>query len=1336
MKHLLTFLVVFASFYASSQAVARITSPDQTICACDNVTLSSSTSSPGNSPIVRTIWSILGPENIADTTAQGQNLILPLCLPGTYDVSIINQHQNGTTSVAQEFGFITVNSNPTALINASVNSCQVPFGVTYSNGGTGGAGITASWTFESGNPATFTGDNPPVINYNVAGSYDVQLIVTNTLTGCRDTAFRTMVVSNFAAGIILPTGPLCEGEPLQFTDNSTVGANTFSWIFENGNPGTSTSQNPTASFPVGTHTITLQSGNTSIGCNGITTAEITVLPKPVPSFTVDPTTGCAPMTAAFTNTSVNATGATFVWNYGDGSGTFTGQNSPAHIYTGNGTYTPTLTMTGSNGCTASVSGGPIVLTSPVAAFTFTENNLCEPKNVTFNDNSTAPNPGIQSWTWIFGDGSPNQVNFTNASVNHDYMCGEYTPSLVIAMANGCRDTVAGNEIRVGTLLPIAFTADTILRCIKTPIQFTSLTPIACPHDPSDLIYNWMFNGTPESGDSVYMKQFTDTTQNAAYAVDVALQIDFRGCRSSDTIVDFVYIKAPVSRFSIDNLLFCDQGQQPSPLGKMVTVNDLASIYGHVGTIDHNLTPTGPLTTVPDQATDDVVVTYKWDDGNQDVIEDDTQLEDADKGFITHVFDNYGSYQVWQIIENRSTGCIDSTSVNVHVSWIETSYVFDIAGPDSVCINTPFNFTSTSGTHGVPVAVPETHAPLNYSFNMISGGPVTGSGSTQNQTFTHTYFTPGDYDVVLTTTNAVGCSATHTDHITAFALPVASFTLDDTDGCVGISYTSTATNTSTHPAGSFGFGNDNTGWASSDAFHWTINPNGGTVTNPITDLRSETVSSAINNTTTFSLFVIDGFGCQSSIVSLSANVQQPVADFIFPTNVCDGTAGLADASISSGVQPMTYEWYVNTQPDGTPDGTLQQQPYVLTSAGLSQTHTYCLVVEDNIQCPDTICKSVTVSKPVASFTDVKSGSGTDENGNFVCPPVVVNFTNTSQSVNAITSFQWHLGLNQTLPDPYAPTTSTQEDPTGMQYIFSGTYDLYFIIQDAVGCTDTLFVDDYLVIGGPSGTPSVTEASTICGQTFVYDLADLTNVTSWSWSMGDGTTVVSADSTPPFMYTYSGVQTYLPVVTLYDDDGCAVPYTDVVTILPNGVTANFTASPTEINLGTTVYFDENSSSQSGNILTWIWDFGDGRIDTVSNGNQITNQYFIGGDVPVVLTVIDDRGCMDDYTLSLYVDVNFDMPNVFTGMGSDGPNADLLLFADVFIDFEITIVNRWGNTVYEGKRDPSRPRYLWDGIDQKSGKLCQDGTYFYILKGVLKNDEPVDIHGFVTLIASVRP
>ena len=62
----------------------------------------------------------------------------------------------------------------------------------------------------------------------------------------------------------------------------------------------------------------------------------------------------------------------------------------------------------------------------------------------------------------------------------------------------------------------------------------------------------------------------------------------------------------------------------------------------------------------------------------------------------------------------------------------------------------------------------------------------------------------------------------------------------------------------------------------------------------------------------------------------------------------------------------------------------------------------------------------------------------------------------------------------------------------------------------------------------------------------------------------------------------------------------------------------------------------------------------------------------------------------------------------------------------EFNCIIVNRWGNIVYEFN-DASG---AWDGRD-KGGNIVNEGTYFYTIKAVLDNDEPLEKHGNIQVI-----
>ena len=118
---------------------------------------------------------------------------------------------------------------------------------------TTGYQATRTWTFEGGNPATSTEENPRVI-YSTPGTYRVSLTVTN---GCGENtkteeSYITVtepqtgeppVADFFSAPYILE-----EGFRVDFFDLSTNLPTSWSWTFENGTPATSTEQNPVVTY--------------------------------------------------------------------------------------------------------------------------------------------------------------------------------------------------------------------------------------------------------------------------------------------------------------------------------------------------------------------------------------------------------------------------------------------------------------------------------------------------------------------------------------------------------------------------------------------------------------------------------------------------------------------------------------------------------------------------------------------------------------------------------------------------------------------------------------------------------------------------------------------------------------------------------------------------------------------------------------------------------------------------------------------------------------------------------------------------------------------------------
>jgi PKD repeat protein len=86
---------------------------------------------------------------------------------------------------------------------------------------------------------------------------------------------------------------------------------------------------------------------------------------PVANFSGTPTTGTAPLTVTFTDTSTNSP-ASWNWTFGDGN--FSVLQNPVHTYTRAGTYTVSLNATNSAGSNTTVRAGYIHVIIPIPGF--------------------------------------------------------------------------------------------------------------------------------------------------------------------------------------------------------------------------------------------------------------------------------------------------------------------------------------------------------------------------------------------------------------------------------------------------------------------------------------------------------------------------------------------------------------------------------------------------------------------------------------------------------------------------------------------------------------------------------------------------------------------------------------------------------------------------------------------------------------------------------------------------------------------------------------------------------------------------------------------------------
>ena len=141
-------------------------------------------------------------------------------------------------------------------------------------------------------------------------------------------------VADFTANPLIGASPL----PVQFTDHSQ---NEESRVWDFGDGTNSTDPNPAHTYStVGNYTAKLTVNNKNGTNSNVTT--LTVLGSlpvyPVPNFNANPTSGIAPLTVYFTDSSQNA--AVWSWNFGDGN--TSSEQNPTHTYSAEGTYTVNL----------------------------------------------------------------------------------------------------------------------------------------------------------------------------------------------------------------------------------------------------------------------------------------------------------------------------------------------------------------------------------------------------------------------------------------------------------------------------------------------------------------------------------------------------------------------------------------------------------------------------------------------------------------------------------------------------------------------------------------------------------------------------------------------------------------------------------------------------------------------------------------------------------------------------------------------------------------------------------------------------------------------------------
>lgn len=310
------------------------------------------------------------------------------------------------------------------------------------------------------------------------------------------------------------------------------------------------------------------------------------------------------------------------------------------------------------------------------------------------------------------------------------------------------------------------------------------------------------------------------------------------------------------------------------------------------------------------------------------------------------------------------------------------------------------------------------------------------------------------------------------------LVIANFTTNDINGCAPLTVNFTNESVGTHYLWDFG---------SNDTTSLIYNPT-HTFNTP--------------GTYTVNLYVVDSARCNIADTASTVVIVHPVPDAqaTAATQICSSTFDFTNTS--SGANGLQYNWDFG---DNT-SSALTNPSHTYTSNG---TYTVALNVTSDMGCEDSI-------KFPVQLTLIADSIGI---GGAYCADSIVPVQLFSSGG---TSYAWTptTGLNNAnSATPIAqPTITTTYSVTISETDFSG---------DVCASTQTVTIQV-----NPSVTADFTSIPNVCGNTYQFNDASASAITTWNWNFGD--TFFSPIQNPSHSYANPG--TYTVTLAVQNNFGC--------------------------------------------------------------------------------------------------------------------------------------------------------------------------------------------------------
>jgi hypothetical protein len=1088
----------------------------------------------GNVTITYTVTNTFGCVNTTTTTIQVKALPTAVILPPPATQFCIGESMNLQASNA--FGYLWSNGATTQTTTVSTSG-------NYTVTVTGNNGCVATSA-----PLTITVTPAPTVaaiqgssNLCVGSSYNFTSATANGLWSSSNTSVLNV---NTTSGLVTPTAAGTATITYNVANipgclNTTPGSASTTVTINTAPVAQITSAGATTFCQGGSVSLSANSGASYLWSNGATTQTISATSSGAYTVTVTNTNGCSTTSlpvAVTVNALPNANilpGANV--NVCAGSSVMLSTGSAAAYAWSNGATTPTIsvsaagtftvTLTGSNGCTATSAPTTVsVVSLPTAQITASgATSICQGSNVSLTATTGT------GYSYLWSNGATTQTIAVGAS-------GAYSVSVT---NNGCTSTSQATSVNVVPVPSAQITA-------SGPLTFCDGGSVSLSA-PSGNGYTYVWsNGS--------ISQQVSTAVSGTFSVVVSNSF---GCTASSTPVSVNVNPLPAISalsgpsticmgsqaslshavsggiYSISNTAVAAIGQTsgaitPVAPGTALVTYTYSNAFGCSNSVQTNIivnptpiasaTPSGATTfcqggSVAISAPAALQTTYLWSNGS-------TQQN------ITAT--TSGAYNV---VMTNSYGCsATSNSVNVTVNALPSTTVYPgaavaICSGTSVTLststaaayqwntgaNTPTITVSNAGSYSATLTgsngCTATTAPIVVTVNQTPLAQISSSGSTAicqgnavtltaNSGAGYTYLwntgatTPsisasssGAYSVVVTNN---GCSATSSaTNITINPVPSAAITASGPlSFCDGGSVTLSA------PAGN------------NYTYSWS---NGAT---------TQSVSTA--QSASFTLTVSNAFGCSSTSTPAVVTVNPLPAQtpLIGSTTVCQGTAPTISHAISGGIFSTSNSTVLNVS---TLSGTL--------TPGVTGSAVITYVYSNAFGCSNSVSQTFTVA-PSPSAAIAQQGATTFCQGGSV-----------TLLANAGTSYLWSNGA----------TTQSISATT------SGAYNV--VISNSFGCSSTSNSIQVNVNPAPNATLYPGASVNICDGSSVT--LSTGTAAAYLWSNGATSPTITVNQAGSYSVTLTG------------SNGCtSTSAVGVVTVTPVPVASITASGPTTICQGSSV------------------------------------------------------------------------------------------------------------------------------------------------------------------------